>query len=155
MIKHRLNCTDADAPGNDDATVRVSNWNDDHRYELPVSLGGFVTLTNVGTSYDAIAASKGLGIAAISFDGVDEIEMRVAVSKIGTGTQSWQLWNVTDNTEIGVIFDAGAAGDKLLSLTITMNIPTGVKLVRMRCKSTVGADDPLYYGSALLLRRKT
>jgi hypothetical protein len=111
-----------------------------------VSLGGTVTLTNVGTSYDAINASKGLGLAVIDFTNVQSLEFSVFVNKVGTGTVSWQLWNVTDNNQIAVIDDAGASGDKLLSTTISPGL-TGVKTVRVRAKSTVGADDPIYYGA--------
>lgn len=119
-----------------------------------ISVGNFATLTNVGASYDAIQASRGLGIALIDFTGVEAIEFRVGCNKIGTGTQSWQLWNQTDGQEIGVIDDAGAAGDKVLTATFE-NIPTGVKLCRVRCKSSVAADDPVYGGAAIRLVRPT
>lgn len=121
--------------------------------DTPMSLGGFATLTNVGAAYDTIPAARGLGVALIDFTGITEIEFRVGCNKVGTGTQSWQLWNETDGIEIGVIDDAGAAGNKILSATLTADIPTGVKLVRVRIKSTTAADDPVYYGAALLLKR--
>jgi hypothetical protein len=90
----------------------------------------------------------------IDFVGVEQIEFRVGANKVGSGTQSWQLWNVTDGAEIGVIDDAGGTGDKILSATFSgASVPSGVKLVRVRAKSTVAADDPVYYGSAVLLRR--
>jgi hypothetical protein len=116
-----------------------------------ISLGGYNVLTNVGASYDAIAASRGLGIALIDFTGVISITAVVGVNKIGSGTQSWQLWNETDGAEIGVLDDAGATGNKTLSGTISNNLPSGEKLVRIRCKSTVAADDPVFYGATLLL----
>jgi hypothetical protein len=119
-----------------------------------ISLGGFATLTNIGAAYDTIQASRGLGIALVNFTGVESIDFRVGVNKIGTGTQSWQLWNQTDAAEIGVIDDAGAASEKFLSTTINGGaIPTGIKLVRVRAKSTVAADDPVFGGATLLLRR--
>lgn len=117
----------------------------------PVSLGGTVTLTNVGATYDAIAASKGLGLARVDFTNVASVEFGVWVSKVGTGTQSWQLWNVTDSAEIAVIDDAGVAGDKLLTVTKTTGLPTGLKTVRVRAKSTTAADDPIFYGAFLVL----
>jgi hypothetical protein len=111
-----------------------------------ISLGATVTLTNIGTAYDAINASKGLGLAVIDFTNVQSLEFGVFVSKVGGGTQSWQLWNVTDAAEIAVINDAGAAGDKLLTTSVTPGL-TGLKTVRVRAKSTTGADDPIYYGA--------
>lgn len=108
-----------------------------------------VTLTNVGTAYDAIAASQGLGIGLVSLTGVAQIVFRVKVNKVGTGTQSWQLWNETDASEIGVINDAGAAGVKDLQATFNVSL-TGIKSIRVRAKSTVGADDPIFLGAAIL-----
>lgn len=110
-----------------------------------------VTLTNVGTTYDAISVSKGLGCGLIDFTGVTTVRMDLKVSKVGTGTQSWQLWNDTDGTQIGVIDDAGAAGDKTLSQTFNVAL-SGVKLCRIRCKSTVSADDPILYGGSILAK---
>ena len=111
-----------------------------------------VTITNVGTAYDAVAASRGLGLADIDFTGITSVLFKVRVNKIGTGTQSWQLWNDTDGTQIGVITDAAAAGDnKLLSATFSVTL-VGVKTVRVRAKSTVNGDDPVFYGASVLPR---
>lgn len=116
---------------------------------LSISLGGYVVLTNIGAAYDGIALSKGLGLASIDFTGCTRIDFFVNVNKIGTGTQSWQLWNVTDGSELMVINDNGAAGDKLLTASKTTSLPTGVKTVRIRAKSTTAADDPVYYGASI------
>lgn len=110
-----------------------------------------VTLTNVGTAYDGIVASKGLGLQRIDFTGATQVVFDVFANKVGSGAQSWQLWNVTDGTQIGVIDDAGAAGDKTLNATFAVNL-TGEKLVRVRAKSTNGADDPVFYGCSVLLK---
>jgi len=109
-----------------------------------------VTLTNVGSAYDTIAAARGLGIQRIDFRGATQVTFDVYVNKVGTGTQSWQLWNETDGAEVGVINDAGAAGNKFLTTTFSVNI-NGVKLCRVRAKSTVAADDPVFYGASALL----
>jgi hypothetical protein len=111
-----------------------------------------ISLANIGAAYDAIAASKGLGFAEVDFTGVTSLIFRVRYNKVGTGTISFQLWNDTDGTEIAVINDAAAAGDnKALSITVSTGLPTGVKLVRVRCKSTVATDDPVFYGSSIRL----
>ena len=110
-----------------------------------------VTLTNVNTTYDANMASQGLGWGIIDFTGVTQVRMALRVQKIGTGTQSWQLWNETNGAEIGVINDAGAAGIKTLDATFNVAL-TGEKIVRIRCKSTVGTDDPIYLCGAILAK---
>lgn len=110
-----------------------------------------ITLTNVGSTYDFIPASKGLGMGFIDFAGVTQVTLAVKVNKVGTGTQSWQLWNETDGAQIGVIDDAGVVGDKTLQATFNVNL-TGLKLCRVRAKSTVAGDDPLFYGSNVYAR---
>jgi hypothetical protein len=114
-----------------------------------LSLGGYVVLTNVGASYDAVNPSRGLGFVELSMTGIASIVFTVQVNKIGTGTQSWQLWNETDGTQVGVIADAGAAGNKTLTTTINGLALTGVKRLRVRALSTTSTDDPVYYGASL------
>ena len=118
-----------------------------------ISLGGYNVLTNVGATYDAIGASRGLGLVRLNFAGVSSLEWGVAVQKIGTGTQSWQLWNETDQVEMAVINDAGAATTKFINGPPVTNgsLPSGEKLIRIRAKSTVAADDPVYFGGWLVL----
>jgi len=107
-------------------------------------------LTNVGANYDSITASKELGIAQMDFTGATHVTFTIFVNKVGTGTQSWQLWNVTDGAQIAVLTDAGAVGDKLLTTTVSVAL-TGVKTVRVRARSTVAGDDPWFYGASALL----
>jgi hypothetical protein len=120
-----------------------------------MSLGGLVTLTNIGNTYDATTAAQGLGLVLIQTAGVTQVIFGVRVQKIGSGTQSWQLFNDTDGTEVAVIDDAGAQAVKTLSITRDFDPPlgAGMKTIRVRAKSTVAADDPVYFGAALSLRR--
>lgn len=116
-----------------------------------------ITLTNIGASYDAIALSKGLGFGVLNFTGVTQAILVLFVNKIGTGTQSWQLWvtdmdGVSNGFELGRIDDAGAAGDKWLSTTINNVNLTGNKIYRLRAKSTVAADDPVMYSAEVAFR---
>lgn len=126
-------------------------WQNPIYEPVSVAIGALVTLTNVGASYDAINLSRGLGFALLDFTNVARVEFIVQCNKIGTGTISWQLWNETDSTELAVIADAGASGNKVLSVVNNAPGLTGLKRVRVRCMSTVSTDDPLYYGSCLLL----
>jgi len=121
-----------------------------------VTFGSFATLTNIGTTYDNTPISRGLGVALVEIGGISAITFGVRVNKVGNGTQSWQLWNETNGAEVAVIDDAAAAGDnKLLSTAATFDPPLspGVKILRVRAKSTTAADDPVYYGGSLLMKR--
>lgn len=120
-----------------------------------LTFGAFNVLTNVGATYDAIPASQGLGLALVQTVGITQIIFGVRVNKLGTGTQSWQLWNDTDGTEVAVIDDAGAAGIKSLTTTVEFDpaLVAGMRSVRVRAKSTVAADDPVYFGGTVSIRR--
>jgi hypothetical protein len=87
--------------------------------------------------------------------GVTAFEFGVFVNKIGTGTQSWQLWNETSGSEVAVIDDAGGTGLKQLAVVETLPSPLapGVVTLRVRAKSTVAQDDPLYFGASLIIQR--
>ena len=121
-----------------------------------ISIGGIVTLTNVGASYDAIAASKGLGFVRVEGAGISGVEFVVRYNKVGTGTLSWQLWDDTTTAEVGVINDAAAAGDNkqgTVNIVPPGPLAPGLHTLRVRAKSTVAADDPVYYGASLRIRR--
>lgn len=112
-----------------------------------VSLGGFTVLTNIGTVY------RVLGFADLDFTNVTAIDYRARWNKIGTGTQSWRLWNATDGVELAVFNDAAVAADnRTNATTIAVAALTGMKEIQVLGKSTVGADDPIFYGASLVLR---
>ena len=126
-------------------------------------LGGRVTLTNVGAAYDNNIDSQSLPFFYIQKAGITRLDIELRVRKIGTGTQDWQLWNDTDGTAAigpgalttGSLSDAGGAADRTLNASRTFGSPLapGVVKLRMRCQSSVAADDPLYLGGALLVFR--
>lgn len=119
-----------------------------------ISLGALVTLTNIGTTYDNSTASKGLGACRIECAGITGFEFGVFVNKIGSGTQSWQLWDQTNSAEVAVIDDAGGTGDKTLAVSQAVGpLAAGFRLLRVRAKSTTAADDPVFYGASLMIRR--
>jgi hypothetical protein len=126
--------------------------------ELPESypMGAYNVLTNVGSSYDAIAPAKGLGFVALDVTGITQATVRIRYNKVGSGTLTWQLWNETNSVELGTLDDAAAAGDnKQGDIVVTPASPLsgGTKLLRLRVKSTTATDDPVYYGSCLFVRR--
>lgn len=111
-------------------------------------LGGFATLTNVGSTPVVI------GVARADFTNVKKLEFLVRVTKVGTGVQSWQLWNETNGAQLALLTDNGAAGERTLStgeLDISGLGLTGMKTLFLRASSTVGADDPIYRGGCACL----
>lgn len=120
-----------------------------------ISIGSFVTLTAVGAAFDTTTASKGLGLAYVQAAGISRMEICVQVTKVGTGTQSWQLWNETDASEIIIANDAGAAADRQMigSKDFTPPLTVGMKVVRIRAKSTVAGDSPVFRGCGITIYR--
>lgn len=114
-----------------------------------VSIGGRITLTNIGTTY------QNLGVALVQTAGITQVIFGVVVNKVGTGTQSWRLFNDTDGLEVALIDDAGAAGQKTLSTTVNFSpaLGAGMKTILLQGKSTVGADDPVFQGGTFSIRR--
>lgn len=111
-----------------------------------ISLGGYALLTNIGASYAVIAQVE------VDLTAVAQITFRASANKIGTGTQSWQLWNATDGAELARFDDAAAAGEHTFGPDVVdVTALTGMKLLQLRGKSTTGADDPVFRGSTLLL----
>mgnify|MGYP001611265221 CR=1 FL=1 len=116
-----------------------------------ISIGGYNVLTNVGTAYDAVAVSSGMGIAYVNFTGVAAIDWYISITKAGTSNHTYQLFNVTDSAELGTIVHT-TTGTAILNTTISSGIPTGNKLVRVRAKAVTGTDDPIYNGSTIQIR---
>jgi len=113
---------------------------------LPI--GGVTTLTNIGTNPVVI------GIAEADFTNVRRVKLTVRVNKIGTGTQTWQLWNETNSAALATIADAGGTGDKTLAtaeIDISGSGLSGMKLLFLRAFSSVGADDPVFRGGCAVL----
>jgi len=122
-----------------------------------ISLGGSVTLTNVGAAYDATNLAWGLGFCRLEGAGVTGFDVRLGMNRNGsTGAISWQLWDVTNSAELARIDDAvgAATGNKMLSTSVSFAAwAPGVRELRMRVKSTIAADDPIYHGSNLHVSR--
>lgn len=116
-----------------------------------------IPLTNVGSVYDFIPASRALGIGRRDFRGYDRLTLDVYHQKVGTGTISYQLWNETAGAPLldaggaeVVVSDAQAAAARFLTATFTVN-RADVILLRLRSKSTVAGDDPVFLGASVLL----
>ena len=117
-----------------------------------------ITLTNLPTTYDGTQAARGLGIGLIDFRGCNQIRFVVYHQKIGTGTITYQLWNEDDGAIIALsgggaegvaVADAAAAAVRKLDQTFSIVPINGIKLCRIRAKSTLNTDDPVFFGAAI------
>jgi hypothetical protein len=123
--------------------------------ELYVLPGG-LTLTNIGTAYDSIPATKSLGYVRLETFGITELEINLRYNQQSAGQIDFQLWNETDAVSIGVSSTTGVGDNKNPIGTFTpatSPMPAGLKILRVRCKSAVAADDAFYYGGNIRLIR--
>jgi hypothetical protein len=126
-------------------------------------LSGRVVLTNVGANYDTNNDSLSLPFVYVQGAGVTRIDAEIRTRKVGTGTQDYQLWDETNaaaaidtaTATSGSLSDAGAAGDRTLSASRVFSAPLspGVRKLRLRAKSSVATDDPVFLNAAILLFR--
>lgn len=124
---------------------------------------GRVTLTNVGSAYDTNIESQSLPFVHVPCGGVNRIDIEVRHRKIGTGTQDYQLWDDTNSVVAidtatatsGSLSDAGAAADRILTASRVFATPLapGVRKLRLRARSTVAADDPIFLNASVLMWR--
>jgi hypothetical protein len=151
-VKHKFVSAVADGP--DNTIVQPGDWNEDHIYDYTLTMGAYNVITNIGTTYDAVAMTMGLGIGVVDMTGIDTIEFRVLYNKITANNFFFQLWNQTDGAQVGTeITDTGAiTNPKLVSAQFTGIALTGIKVLRIRMRGATAADDPVYYGGALMLR---
>lgn len=122
----------------------------------PISLGGYTICTNIGATFDATGPAKGLGFVRLEGRGITGLEWTIRWNKVGTGTLSWQLWDDTTGAEVALHEDTAAAGDnrqQVVAVVPPAPLAAGLHTLRVRGRSTVATDDPVYYGSALRVRR--
>jgi hypothetical protein len=113
------------------------------------AIGGGVTLTNIGTAF------RPLGMLRLQAAGITGFEFSVLVNKVGSGTQSWRLFDRTNNQQITVFDDTGAAGERLLGpVTAAVGpLAAGMRTLQVDGRSSVAADDPIFGGASLVIRR--
>jgi hypothetical protein len=123
--------------------------------ELYVLPGG-LQLTNIGTAYDTIQATKSLGYVRLETFGITGLELNLRYNQLSAGQLDWQLWNETDVAQIGVLSTSGVGDNKNQTQTFTpatSPMGVGLKILRVRCKSAATADDAFYYGGNIRIVR--
>lgn len=117
---------------------------------------GDITLTNLGTTYDATPQSKSLGFVRLQCAGVTGAELTVRYNQQSAGALDWQLWDETNAAQIGVISTTGVGDNKNQTSTFTpatSPMPAGLRTLRLRCKGAVATDDAYLYAWCLRVTR--
>jgi hypothetical protein len=115
-------------------------------------LSGEKTLSNVGSTYDANATSQRLPHTVVFTDRIVEVALDIRVIKVGSGVQSWQLWDDDIGAEVAVIDDNTAAGatPRVGRVVVPyVPVPGAIRRWRLRAKSTIAADDPIFLSAVV------
>ena len=111
-----------------------------------IAAGSAITKTNIGTSYvDVLPGANGVR-SLIDFTGCTQWRVILSANVVGTGQLGVRLLRDSDSAVMVENANIGAAGERELD-TGWVNLPaeaSGLMLVRLQAKSTVGADDPIF-----------
>lgn len=112
-----------------------------------------VTKTNIGTSYVDIYTDFGGRPFFIDTTGFTKMAIQVLWTRVGTGTQTMQIVNHANGE---VILESPALttqSNEFTNVAIPANYLNFKGKWRLQAKSTTAADDPVFAGFALYLRR--
>lgn len=116
--------------------------------------GAAVTKTNIGTAYVNVCPGANGERSLVDFTGGSEFRLIATVNFVGTGPFGIRIVRDADDA---VLYEAGniaQTGERELD-TNWQQLPvaaSGLSLVRVQAKSTVGADDPVFRRMTLLVR---
>lgn len=113
-----------------------------------------ITKTNLPTTNTNVYIGNSGEGQLINFAGMSQYRFVYHVNKVGTGTQTASLVDVTNAANLIEVADADAAGEHTKDSGWT-NLPAwavGEKIVKPMARSTVATDDPIYRGFLLYVR---
>jgi hypothetical protein len=115
-----------------------------------------ITKTNIGLTYVNIFTDFSGRPFFIDTTGFKSMAIQILWTKVGTGVQTVRIVNDADNTQVlesGGLGNTPGASDDFPNVAIP---PAFLKFKgkwRLQAKSTVAADDPIFVGIRLYLRR--
>ena len=123
------------------------------REENVASWDGSSTKTNIGTAYvDVYVAAGDDGrTVRVDFTGKTQVSGRLLWDKLGTGTHAVKCVNRDLTTDTLWELTNVLAGGNVIPLTTLPAWATGVKNIKLQCKSTVATDDPVFRGANINL----
>lgn len=119
-------------------------------HQIVVSLGGYGPVT-LGTSNDATDASKSLGFFEVDVEGLTRLRATLRYRRVGTGVLTIELFNETTGNAIMTQTDNSTTTDQSITQIIFPSNGIGVHRLRLRIRSTVGTDVPIFYGASFIL----
>lgn len=111
------------------------------------------TKTNIGTSFVDVYVDTNSAGRPVKVDFASKTQYAASIQwdKIGAGTQNVRA--VDADNVANVLFDvAVVSGDNDVALASLPAWATGVKRIKLQCKSTTSADDPVFRGGSIRLK---
>ena len=140
----------------DDATGRVINGEEATNvksYDL-MGPGAVVTKTNIGTVYVNVLPGANGERILVDFTGCTQFRIILTANLAGTGPFGVRVVRDSDSAVLFENASIAQTGERELD-TDWQPLPaaaSGLALVRLQAKSTVGADDPQFRRAVMLVR---
>jgi hypothetical protein len=123
------------------------------QYDL-MGPGSAIAKTNIGTAYVNVLPGANGERSLIDFTGSTEFRPVVTANLVGTGPFGFRIVKDADNAVLYENASVALTGERELDPG-WQAIPagfTGLEVVRLQAKSTVGSDDPVIRRASLLVR---
>lgn len=122
------------------------------RWSLAAQWSQSITKTNIGTAMADVYNQTNAAGKKLLIDTNAKTDCRLSVNwnKVGTGTQTVEVVDDANNVLLSITVVSGF--NDSTSVAIPAAFQNVVTAVRLRAKSTTGADDPVFEGAALYLR---
>jgi hypothetical protein len=138
----------------DNAIGRVTNGEEATNVKQYMLLSKDVTKTNIGTAYVNVPPGLNGERSLVEFTGCTEFRLVANVNIVGTGNLQIRIVRDSDDAVLYESPNISTAGEKELD-TGWLALPaaaSGLGVVRVQAKSSVGADDPLFRRVIMLVR---
>ena len=116
--------------------------------------GAAVTKTNIGTAYVNVLPGANGERILVDFTGCTQFRVILTANLVGTGPFGVRVVRDSDNAVLFENASIAQTGERELD-TDWQALPaaaSGLALVRLQAKSTVGADDPQFRRAVMLVR---
>jgi hypothetical protein len=138
----------------DDAVGRVFIGEEATNVKQYMLLGKDVTKTNIGTAYVNVPVGANGERSLVEFTGSTQFRIIINANLVATGPFGIRIVRDSDNAVLYENANIALTGERELD-TDWQPLPaeaSGLSLVRLQAKSTVGTDDPVFRRCVMLVR---
>jgi hypothetical protein len=118
--------------------------------EVILTVGGYGPVP-LGVAFDATDASRALGFFEINVTDLRSLRGTLRYRRVGTGILVIELFNETTGVALLSLSDSTTTTNQSVTQTIFPPIGNGIHFLRVRIRSTVASDVPIFFGASFIL----